>query len=530
MPYFAPPETGLIACGAPRIRLECETAKWYNLAHCIRGPPNGLRRDGGDRRESMRFIRAIQPCNLGLMCIHIWIYCSTHRAVPSDGMPLMTIMYLVLSVSLVAMMLLERTRPLPERAKRRIDIASAACMAASAVLLALHLPVSGAATTFAGAVLGGASVGWTYARWAEFYAELEIHYAAPLVLLTMALGSLAKTVVDLLPSVPAAVVLACMPVVAYMTLYRSFATVRPAPEPYRYYNSRTVRSLWRVGFGIAVYSFTVGVIQSTPLAQMASTGFVAIVAKHAGEIVVALALLAWVVAFKRGLSFGRIWNLVLVLMATALIFAPYLDEALGGYLFTFVGVAQTFVIIILFLALADVARHSSYSAIAVFAAGWLAYTFPFALGDIFGESMQAFAPDATLAMAAIVWVLVIVTLLFFDESSAGKRLIFTELNDGGDEDTPAKRFGAQQQALNEEKAADMLSLRCAVLAEELKLTPREHEILELMARGRSKTYIAEAFFISENTVRGHVKHLYAKLDVHSKQELVDRVEQTEARS
>ena len=50
-----------------------------------------------------------------------------------------------------------------------------------------------------------------------------------------------------------------------------------------------------------------------------------------------------------------------------------------------------------------------------------------------------------------------------------------------------------------------------------------------MARGRSKTYIAEAFFISENTVRGHVKHLYAKLGVHSKQELVDRVEQTEVR-
>lgn len=43
-------------------------------------------------------------------------------------------------------------------------------------------------------------------------------------------------------------------------------------------------------------------------------------------------------------------------------------------------------------------------------------------------------------------------------------------------------------------------------------------------RGRSKAYIADAFFISENTVRGHVKRLYAKLDVHSKQELVDKVE------
>lgn len=477
----------------------------------------------------MRFFKTIQPCNLGLMCIHIWIYCSTHRALPTDGMPLMTVMYLVLSVSLVAMVLADRARPLPESAKRRIDAASAAFMMGSAFFLAFPLPLSGALTTFAGAVLGGVGVGWTYARWAEFYSQLDIHYAAPLVLLTMALGSLAKTVVDLLPPVPATIVLVCMPVVAYATLYRSTASVRPAPEAYRYYNSRTVTSLWRVGFGIAVYSFTVGVIQSTPLAQLASTGAVAIVAKHAGEIIVALALLAWVVALKRGLSFGRIWNLVLVLMATALIFAPYLEDVMGGYLFTFVGVAQTFVIIILFLALADIARHSSYRAITVFAAGWLAYTLPFAVGDILGESLQAVTPDASMVMAAIVWLLVIVTLFFFDESSAGKSLIFTELNDEGDEDTSAKRFGVQQQALNEEKAADMLSLRCTALAQKLKLTPREHEILELMARGRSKTYIAEAFFISENTVRGHVKHLYAKLDVHSKQELVDRVEQTEVR-
>lgn len=191
----------------------------------------------------IRFVKAIQPCNLGLLCVHVWIYCSTHRSVPSDGMPLMTVLYLVLSASLVAMTIAGRSKPMSEPVKRRIDAVSAVCMAASACFLALQLPVSGAATTFAGAVLGGIAVGWTYARWAEFYTEIDIHYAAPLVLLTMAAGSLVKIVVDLLPSVPATVVLVCMPFVAYMTLYRSFALKKPAPEPYRYYNSRTIRSL-----------------------------------------------------------------------------------------------------------------------------------------------------------------------------------------------------------------------------------------------------------------------------------------------
>ena len=36
--------------------------------------------------------------------------------------------------------------------------------------------------------------------------------------------------------------------------------------------------------------------------------------------------------------------------------------------------------------------------------------------------------------------------------------------------------------------------------------------------------IAEELVISENTVRTHVRHIYAKLDVHSHQELIDLVE------
>ncbi|MDU1908103.1 MAG: helix-turn-helix transcriptional regulator, partial [Eggerthella sp.] len=53
------------------------------------------------------------------------------------------------------------------------------------------------------------------------------------------------------------------------------------------------------------------------------------------------------------------------------------------------------------------------------------------------------------------------------------------------------------------------------------LTDRESEILLLLARGRSSTYIGEALYLSPNTVRGHIKNIYAKLGVHSKQEIID---------
>ncbi|WP_294379871.1 LuxR C-terminal-related transcriptional regulator [uncultured Senegalimassilia sp.] len=43
-------------------------------------------------------------------------------------------------------------------------------------------------------------------------------------------------------------------------------------------------------------------------------------------------------------------------------------------------------------------------------------------------------------------------------------------------------------------------------------------------KGRTKSYIAETLYLTENTVRSHAKRLYTKLDVHSKQELMDLVE------
>ena len=66
--------------------------------------------------------------------------------------------------------------------------------------------------------------------------------------------------------------------------------------------------------------------------------------------------------------------------------------------------------------------------------------------------------------------------------------------------------------------------RCAAIAEEFSLTPREAEVFAMLARGRDRAYIEEALVVSRNTVKAHVKHVYAKLGIHSHQELLDLVE------
>ena len=65
---------------------------------------------------------------------------------------------------------------------------------------------------------------------------------------------------------------------------------------------------------------------------------------------------------------------------------------------------------------------------------------------------------------------------------------------------------------------------CAALAQDRGLSGRETEILGYLARGRSQPYIREELVLSKNTVATHVKHIYQKLNVHSRQELLDLIE------
>ena len=54
------------------------------------------------------------------------------------------------------------------------------------------------------------------------------------------------------------------------------------------------------------------------------------------------------------------------------------------------------------------------------------------------------------------------------------------------------------------------------------LTQREQEILHLMAQGLSSPKIAEQLVVSVSTIRTHIKHIYSKLDAHSRHEAISQ--------
>ena len=56
----------------------------------------------------------------------------------------------------------------------------------------------------------------------------------------------------------------------------------------------------------------------------------------------------------------------------------------------------------------------------------------------------------------------------------------------------------------------------------LGISEREYEVLELLAKGHSNREIGEQLFVSPNTVKTHLAHLYDKLDVARRTQAIDK--------
>ncbi|HEY3548515.1 MAG TPA: helix-turn-helix transcriptional regulator [Propionicimonas sp.] len=60
----------------------------------------------------------------------------------------------------------------------------------------------------------------------------------------------------------------------------------------------------------------------------------------------------------------------------------------------------------------------------------------------------------------------------------------------------------------------------ALVAEEFRLSEREREILALIGQGYTASAVAESLVISPHTVNTHVQHIYGKLGIHKRSELI----------
>lgn len=109
--------------------------------------------------------------------------------------------------------------------------------------------------------------------------------------------------------------------------------------------------------------------------------------------------------------------------------------------------------------------------------------------------------------------------------NAGVRGYF-DLNDPSDQLSDAIRIIHKGDIwLPRDKMSSIMDRIISVVGRDLKektldqLTPTEFQVLRLIGQGKSNDEIADSLFISKNTVRSHIKSIYAKLNTHSRLQL-----------
>ena len=119
--------------------------------------------------------------------------------------------------------------------------------------------------------------------------------------------------------------------------------------------------------------------------------------------------------------------------------------------------------------------------------------------------MNAGAQDAVIAVAVVAMMLA-ATLILLSEKELASRWGVRILDAGGlVEKTP-------EELRRDERAIE--------LAEHARLTPRETEILSLVAQGKNGPAIMQELFIAEGTFKAHMSHIYEKCGVANRRELV----------
>ncbi|MDO5042912.1 MAG: helix-turn-helix transcriptional regulator [Slackia sp.] len=156
-------------------------------------------------------------------------------------------------------------------------------------------------------------------------------------------------------------------------------------------------------------------------------------------------------------------------------------------------------------------RRVAGLALGVYASASIAWLF--LLGD--EDTLQA--PAMVIAISAIYLLTMVIS-----HTNAERAEEKTDASAGQTADA-AEQGGEEPATALADRIAASIEERCLEISSEYKLSPRETEVLVLLAQGRTRVYIQEELVLAENTVKTHIAHIYKKLEVGNRQEMLDLV-------
>ena len=522
------------------------------------------------------------PCFLGLAALRVWLQVNEFGGYAQSDNGIITILSnLTYGLTfLIAAAVAWRKPPTPRTEHAIAFIAAALMLVAPLLMLAGLAPSAGVVAT-AGALLVGVAGAFGGGMWACAYTRLPLKPALMYAFASLALGSLGGLAISFLPEGSRYIASLFMPALSLLCFERTraytgdmplgesagnshgaslqanasheqsalanescrasenqtssrsanAATMRFGKAASRPYDNEPKLSLALIIGGIAVFGLALGLSRGFPAGSPVPFGLPVRFVHQLGVVAISAGFLWWIGAKGRHISFSLLWRLEIVIAATGAFILMVLPGAATEIAVAIVNIADTLMLCVLFITAQDVAHHSSLHPFVIFGGAWAARVLSRNLGRTVVFALSPMTQSESAVLGIIVFALSLSMVCLLTDNLPRTRKLF--IYDDESREAAASHTASGPAAYETESEGSTAANAAAASSDEQVrewlrtkhgLTAREIDVALLIARGRSKTFIANELFISENTVRTHSKNVYAKLGIHSREELISLFE------
>ncbi|MBR5259565.1 MAG: helix-turn-helix transcriptional regulator [Eggerthellaceae bacterium] len=277
-----------------------------------------------------------------------------------------------------------------------------------------------------------------------------------------------------------------------------------------------------------------GIIRAITLADP-SVGSVVNIVSMLGSLFAAMALMGLWSKTSFRFDIPRAFRFVFPLVATGFVFLPFFSRSYLLFLAAATFTIFIFATMLMMIQSAQISRDQGANPVIVYgfyaAPAYMLQGIGFLLGYHSGIFTQfGFEQLSMVAMLTIYVIGIVLWVQFKNITHSAPELKRSRTRVEFQALSPSKKplpetFSPKKNAPSDKESTgvilDKTSKLCLTLQDRYRLSDREREVLDLLARGNKVSMIAEALFVSENTVRSHNKRIYRKLNIHKRQDLLD---------
>ncbi len=458
--------------------------------------------------RKLREAPGLPLCVLGVGFYRAWtetVYVNSGMQFPTQGPDAFTLYNAVSIVTLVIIALFAK-RLAPFCRIPGVFVATFLLMASSSLMnfLSVVHPDWGSALSLPAVLCGGVGISFIMMLWSEFYGCINpfrtaLYYSASVILGAVVLWAFKGLLFWWL-----CVGAALLPLASLVSLAKSLAMLPADEQPHAAWG--TFQFPVKPVALVALYSFAYGLRES--LFFSSELGL------HSsfGVLVPSVIVIVGMWFFRERFKLSLIWKMALPLMLLSLLPLDYMLP-FGQRFSDFCAVASyTACLILMMVIMGNLSYRYGVCALWLFAIERAVRLVAVLLGLGASSMMSAYVAAGWAEMlldAVIVLVMIATTLLLLSEKELCSTwgIVLDEI--------PAD----QEHMLEKNR----LGMKCTELSAQFGLSSREEEVLLLLAQKKRRSTIEHELYIAESTLKTHIRHIYQKLGIHSKDELYDLV-------